>query len=106
MSKSTSLPVGVIGHGMWTLNIASIPKFVEFLVRSHNGELFTVPLLAQCRLFAGRPSWRKHVDCFRILTVSTPPGLACYSSLIVDERPGLDAGYHVAALALLIMLLV
>lgn len=75
-------------------------------VEWYNVELLAIPLLLRPRLYTRRPSWWEPVDFCHILTLPTSLGLASYSKLVVDERPGTSVVWHLTAFEIVMMALV
>lgn len=75
------------------------------LVGWQNEGLIALPWLMLPQLYAGRPSWWERVECYRLLTVLTPPVLAYYTNLVFYECSGAGAVRRVAAIELVTMAL-
>lgn len=50
------------------------------------------------QLYTARPLWWECVESCRVLTVSTPPVSEYYINLVVDERSGTSALFHIVVL--------
>lgn len=76
------------------------------IVGCQDMELVMLPLLPRNCLYAGCPLWWERVQCYRILTVPTPPVLAYYWNDVVIGRLGTGVLCHFAALEFLTLALV
>lgn len=102
MTECTS-PTCAVGGVTWISNIALRPCTWRSGGLEKRSALHSTPAGSASSIWGHRSCWER-VEFCRILTVTNPPVVTYYSSLVVEDRPGAGV-VHVGTLEFVIMAL-